>query len=396
VKIKTRLWLYVCFTLFLLFSHHFAQAAGIELHAHLFMKEGMTWFFRGSFDGPLRATTWQDGLSSQANPATMDQSGLDVVVVSLYANPFFTLSLRDSVRKQIAVAHRFVTEHPNWIIAKHPDQAKAALAAGKKVLILSLEGTSGILENEEDYQEFIDRDGVRIVTLLHLTDDHLGGVAFLLSFRAWASPLAALNSLIHPHRDTDGNKLNPQGLTEEGRKVARELIKRKVWIDLAHSSDASQKDLVPLLLEGHQPHLFTHTALRKYHHAERGINAEQLALVRETGGFVGIMPSEMMLKSTPPTGPCSGSVHALATQFREFSSVLGQKSISMGSDFNGGISHLKSSCNTGTDLDRNGFWNIGQTPALWQALKSLKVWEPQPAGQDSTARFLETWAKLWS
>ena len=50
-------------------------------------------------------------------------------------------------------------------------------------MILALEGASGIIETDEDLAEFVDRDGIRIVTLIHLTDDEFGGAAFLKGYR---------------------------------------------------------------------------------------------------------------------------------------------------------------------------------------------------------------------
>ncbi len=147
----------------------------MELHAHLFMKEGMTWVFSGDFDGPLRATSWTQRLRSQANPESMNRSEAGIVVAMLYANPFFVISLYKSIRRQVRLAEVFVDQHPEWVLVRDAAQARSALSQGKRVLVLGLEGASGIIENEEDLREFVDTDGIRIVTLLHLTDDRFGG-----------------------------------------------------------------------------------------------------------------------------------------------------------------------------------------------------------------------------
>src|SRR5207244_2903484 len=120
------------------------------------------------------------------------------------ANPILTFSLRDSVRRQVRLAERFVREHPSWIIARSAAQAREALLSGKRVMILSLEGASGILESENDLREFVDQDGIRIVNLLHLTDDAFGGVAFLPGLHALMSPWAWLKGVFSPHHDESG------------------------------------------------------------------------------------------------------------------------------------------------------------------------------------------------
>src|SRR6185437_2718268 len=114
-------------------------------------------------------------------PDALARSGLGIVVATLYAHPLFTYtvgkSLRDSIRAQIKLARKFVLGRPDWVIATEPDHASEALASGKHVMILALEGASGILESEQDFHEFIDEGGIRIVGPLHLTDDEFGGVA---------------------------------------------------------------------------------------------------------------------------------------------------------------------------------------------------------------------------
>jgi microsomal dipeptidase-like Zn-dependent dipeptidase len=357
------------------------------------MKEGMTWAFRGGFNGPLQATSWSNRFSSQANPETVERSRVGVLVATLYAHPLFTLSLRDSIRRQLDQAEEFVKTHPQWIIARSAHEAIEARRQGKRIIILALEGASGILENESDLREFIDQRGVRIVTFLHLTDDEFGGVAFLPGFRILSSPIAFLRNLFLGVHDPIW--LNDQGLTEQGRAMARALIARKVWIDLAHASDVSQRNLIPMLREAGQPLLYTHTVLRRYLKAERAISDVQLEEVSETHGFIGLMPSEEMLAGTPvredhcPTG----GLQALALQYNEVRQLIGPESIALGSDYNGGIPHLRPTCGTGTSLDRDGLWNIGQVPELWQAL--TKAGAKTPSRLSSTIdRFLAAWSRV--
>ena len=372
------------------------KSLSVELHAHLFMKEGMSWLFRGDFEGPIRAHSWTDKLSSQTNAETLDDSGIGILVVSLYAHPFLTFSLRDSIRRQIKLTEVFVKQHPNWIIARSSLEAHRALSQGKRILILSLEGASGILETEEDLKEFVDRDGLRIVTLLHLTDDEYGGVAFLRGFRAMASPLAWTTQLFHPlySPDDEGIQINRKGLTDRGFKLAQALLKRGIWIDLAHSSDVSQEALIPLLKNAGHPLLYTHTVLRNFHQAERGISEKQLLEVKNTQGIVGLMPSEEMLEGTQvPNDSCTGGVVALGVQYEHIAGIIGSASTVLGTDYNGGITHLKPGCATETSLDQYGLYNISQTKEIWIALQKLGVHTPVPLSS-SVDRFLNAWGSV--
>jgi len=99
--------------------------AQVDLHAHLFMNEGLTWIFRGDFfDEHLSATSWKNLLSSQANPKTLNESDVQIMVASLYAaHPILTpWGLKEAIRRQIAQAERFVRENPQWILAKSPQE----------------------------------------------------------------------------------------------------------------------------------------------------------------------------------------------------------------------------------------------------------------------------------
>lgn len=368
----------------------------VELHAHLFMKEGMTWAFRGDFFGPLRATSWKDPLSSQANPETLESSGLSIVVAALYAHPLFTLRLRESIHRQINLARKFVLTHPDWVLASEPEQAKEALSQGKHVMVLALEGASGIIENDDDIREFIDDGGIRIVTPLHLIDDEFGGVAFLKGFRAWSSPIAWLKQLFFPHYN-EGVRTNHEGLTPTGQWLITALLKHHVWIDLAHASDASQAEMIPVIKAAQQPLLCTHTVLRKFHEAERGISNATLMQIKGTHGILGLMPSEEMLEGAPRADHCPSGISSLANEYTEIAQLLGNDSVMLGSDFNGGIPHLAPTgpgCVTGTSIDQQGLWNIGQSTDVWRAMAKLGAPVPDPLSKMAD-HFIEVWTKAY-
>jgi microsomal dipeptidase-like Zn-dependent dipeptidase len=374
------------------------EDASVELHAHPFMHDGLRAVFRGDFHGPLAATSWKDKISSQVNAEALDRSGIRILVNSLYAHPVLSLGRHASIRRQLDESERFVAERKGWIIARSASEARAALERGKRVMILALEGAEGLVEAEADIAELIDRRGIRIVTFLHLTDDALGGVALFKGIQGFMSPGEWVTQLFSPRRD-QGVRVNRSGLTEKGVALARTLIRRGVWLDLAHSSDASQRTLLELLREANHPALYTHTSLRAYKPQERSISAEQLEAARTTQGIVGLMPSEDMIGETPGpcapgcAGACEGGVAGLATQYREVASRIGGASTVLGSDYNGGVRHLKPSCGTGTSLDREGLWNIGQVAELWKALRAHGAPVPERLGATVT-RFLDAWSRV--
>lgn len=369
---------------------------GVELHAHLFMKEGLGWLFRGDFDDPIQATSWSDRLSSKANPETLDASGNGVVVISLFAHPIYAADMRQSVRRQLGQARAFVARHPGWEIATSAQQARELLQRGIRVFVLSLEGASGVLESEDDLREFIDEGGIRIVAPLHLVDDRFGGAAMLDGEQYSANPLSVVDQLLAPH----GHSIeqNRRGLTPTGRRLVVELLGRGVWIDLTHSSDAALAELVPMVRAAGQPLLVTHTSLRRHRSAERALSEELLREIGASRGVVGLLPSNGAFQRIQVDARFCGceacptdSVAAFAQMAAEVGAVVGRDAWTLGSDWNGGMRHLPPACGTGTSLDRDGLVHMGQTRELWDTLVAKGVASSRRA---TLAHFLAAWQRV--
>lgn len=382
------------FLLFLFLFPNFLYAE-VDLHSHLFMNEGLTWIFRGDFfDEHLKATSWKNLLSSQANPKTLNQSDVRIMVASLYAaHPILTpWGLRQAVQRQVYQAKRFVQENPQWILAKSPQEAEQALSEGKRVLILSLEGASGTLETDQDIDDFFNL-GIRIVTLLHLKDDQFGGCALVGGF---SGALINFGGWLQSQKLWSDGKLisaNSKGLTQEGITLAKKMIQKKIWIDLSHASDESLKTLSPLLKEAGQPFLYTHNALRKYAGVEREMSLAHLKDVKDTGGLVGVLPTPRFLRGTPlPPQTPEGGIEAFVKHYNEIAEIIGPESTMIGSDFNGAIPHLKPSKDTGTSLDEKGLWHVGQSKELLIAMQKKGAHLPPPGHH--IASFLKAWKKV--
>ncbi len=376
----------------------------VDLHAHAFMDRGLGILFDGDFRSPLRSTSWSDLFSSQINADTLEASGLGLIVVSLYAHPLFAPSRQQSIRRQIADAREFVRTHPDWVIARDPHEARDAVARGKHVMVLSLEGASGILDTEEDIKELVDEDGIRIVTFAHLADDKLTGAALLPRYNVLGNPRGLVSALVEQKRSSDGTLLNPHGLTAYGRAVASRLIAHHVWIDLAHASEATSVALMTMMLEAGQPLLYTHMGLR----ADGGpsVSDDLLRVVAGSGGIMGVVPGESITGGTQVPkencprecdGRCAGGIYALAAQFNQIAGVIGEEHTFIGSDFNGAQVHLPPSraCKTGTTLDERGFYNISQTGEFWEALRVAGA-RSKTNQEHGIENFLAVWEKVYA
>lgn len=385
----------------LLLCSHSARAlpeGGVDLHAHVSMEPALGPLFHGEINEPLQADSWDDQLSSKLNADSLVSSGLRVAVVALFAHPVLGGDMRAQIREQIDEIEAFARARPEWAIARDAAQARALLVSGKRVLVLSLEGASGVLESEEDLIEFVDERGIRIVTPLHLVDDRYGGVATLGGISYLANPLGIASRALEPRGKME---VSSRGLTPLGRRLITNLLARGVWIDLSHASDAALRSIVPMARAAGQPLLVTHAILRQHRAIERATSDALLREVASSGGIVGLVPSEDAFQSPsgrlcPPgcsAEACEHGVNAFAAVWADAARAVGAESVMLGSDYNGGVRHLRPSCGTGTSLDGPaGLWNIAQSAALLDALARLGA--PRAPLRATLERFLSAWEKV--
>jgi membrane dipeptidase len=75
------------------------------------------------------------------------------------------------------------------------------------------------------------------------------------------------------------------GLTAFGREVVRECKNLGIMIDLAHISPAGFKDIFEMT---EKPLIVSHTNARRYFDLDRNLSDEQIKMVGERGGVIGI------------------------------------------------------------------------------------------------------------
>jgi microsomal dipeptidase-like Zn-dependent dipeptidase len=298
----------------------------------------------GGFEQPIRAKTWSDRVHSRINPESLEASPYSLVVAALYTHPFFRGTANDALRRQLQEAQKFIESHPHWALARNCQEARTLLEKNQRVLLLSLEGASDALDPQTPLDAWLAEFPIAILTPLHFVDDWIGGAALVPGIRAIINPRGWMSSWRSP-RGLAGELLNPNGLSTAGKTFIEKMIDRKIWIDLAHSSQASLRDIQSLLQKHHQVPLFTHTMLREYYPGERGITAEQLDYLKHHQGIVGLIPSEDELGNTRRKNPgCHSGLSAYLDQLRVTSSRLTARSISVGSDLNAPLNFLGPEC----------------------------------------------------
>ena len=81
------------------------------------------------------------------------------------------------------------------------------------------------------------------------------------------------------------NGSSPEGLTGFGRDVVRESEALGMIIDLAHINPAGFNDILSILTK---PPIVSHTNVRRYYDIERNISDEQIKMIGERRGVIGV------------------------------------------------------------------------------------------------------------
>jgi membrane dipeptidase len=196
----------------------------------------------------------------------------------------------------------------------------------------------------------------------HFTGDTNPGVVLLLenADALLEVPLALLTQrgcrvvgLTHvgKNRIGDGNAVKQaSGLTPAGLDLVHNLDRSGFAIDTAHLSEPSFRDVVN---EFNGPIMNSHTGLRAFHNTPRNIRDEQMNVICERGGVIGIAACPELLSA-------DGTAD-LAELFRQIDYCVqrfGPAAIGIGSDFGG----YDSAC--------QGFTHHGQFPKLIQLFSS--------------------------
>ena len=78
---------------------------------------------------------------------------------------------------------------------------------------------------------------------------------------------------------------SPEGLTPFGRELVRECERLGIIIDLAHINPAGFKEIVDLTTK---PVIVSHTNSRKFYNVERNISDEQIEMIGQRRGVIGV------------------------------------------------------------------------------------------------------------
>jgi membrane dipeptidase len=162
---------------------------------------------------------------------------------------------------QVARLYAEVEQTDRFAICKTFADIEQARAANKIALIITMEGVEPLGEDLNLLRAFYEL-GLRAVGLTHARRNAAGSGGI---FKPSGSP-----------RD---------GLTNFGRDVVRECERLGILIDLAHINPRGFEDIVELTSK---PLIVSHTNARKFYDIERNMSDEQIKIVGQRGGVVGV------------------------------------------------------------------------------------------------------------
>jgi membrane dipeptidase len=255
------------------------------------------------FDMPMdlyQKRSQPDVLTSHYLPE-FEAGGMGVVGSAIYIEDRYMpeLGLRVGL-DQIARLYAEVDKTDRFAICKSSDEILKARADGKIALLITMEGVEPLGDDLNLLRVFYEL-GVRAIGLTHARRNAAGSGGI---FAASGSP-------------TDG-------LTSFGRDLIRECERLGIIIDLAHINPQGFADIVGLTSK---PLIVSHTNARKFYDIERNISDEQIKIVGERGGVIGV--NAILVSSTPE----KSTLDHYVDHIEHVISVIGIDGVGIGFDF---------------------------------------------------------------
>ncbi len=228
---------------------------------------------------------------------------------------FFMVGDNDCQQAAVLIdgALRLAHEHPDQVIfATSAADIERAHREGKYAIVGQLEGCT-FMGGEVAALRNMYRLGARVAGLTH-------GAGGPDTTQQEKSPF----DFAEP-AERDAARERP-GLTDFGREVVQECNRLGMVVDLAHSSDAAFYDAVELSKD---PVIFSHGTVYAECPHWRGLTDEQLQLLAENGGVMGMAFVPFFIDRENPT------MGRLVDSIEHVVELVGPDHIGIGADFDG-------------------------------------------------------------
>ncbi len=188
-------------------------------------------------------------------------------------------------------------------IVKNKSDLNALLASrsSNKNLVgglLSIEGLHALEGKVENVDKCFDA-GYRLMGLVHFFDNKLGG---------------------------SSAGMEKGGITEFGKEVLKKMKEKGIMLDLAHASSELIRDCIKY---SDLPMIVSHTGVKGTHNSVRNLSDEELKMIANKGGLIGIGFWEEAVGSVEPA--------SIVKAMRYVINLVGVDHVSLGSDFDGSV-----------------------------------------------------------
>lgn len=181
---------------------------------------------------------------------------------------------------------------------KSQTDLETALATGKLAGVFGIEGGHP-LEGEIDNLDRLYDAGLRVVGLQHFFDNELGGS-------------------LHGR--------SGDGLSDFGRQVVERAEAKSMIIDVAHSSEATVRDVLAM---ASRPVIVSHTGFNGHCESARNISDETMIAVAERGGLIGVGFWDGAV--------CAADLSSIVEAILYGVDLVGADHVALGSDFDGTV-----------------------------------------------------------
>lgn len=189
--------------------------------------------------------------------------------------------------------------HAFFLIRKRLFAELATSSAAHLFPVLAVEDAR-LLAGHRERLSALYKAGVRILTLLWSGATCIGG--------AW---------------DTD------RGLTPFGKAVLSDCLSFGILPDVSHASDPAFLEIAAIA-DGHLPLLATHSNSRAVYRHARNLTDSQFAVIRDSGGLVGLSLCPAHLTDAP-----NATTKDLLRHLDHYLSLGGEDTVALGTDFDG-------------------------------------------------------------
>jgi membrane dipeptidase len=192
----------------------------------------------------------------------LETSNISLLGVAIYIEDRYLPEM--GLRVALDQISRLYTEAEGsgrFVICKSYENILDARKARKIALLITMEGVEPLGTDRELLRSFYEL-GVRAIGLTHARRNAAGA-----------------GGLFAPSGSSR------EGLTAFGRDVVRQCEVLGVIVDLAHISPAGFEDILAITTK---PPIVSHTNARKYYDIERNISDEQIKMIGERRGVIGV------------------------------------------------------------------------------------------------------------